>query len=132
MVHSTILPTHITGSLQYTTPLVADERDEVDGGGGADDAAGDLPEDSFGRGVVERDRDVHAEDSRDRDGAAHHQRGRGQQDPHLQQLVLLVVQHNVDVVLRVVHVLAQLQNKSQPARARVRARPIPSSSVKGK
>jgi len=102
-------------SLQYTAPLVEDQGDEVDGGGNADDAAGDLPEDSFGRCSVERDRDVHAKDARDRDGAAHHQGGRGQQDPHLQQLVLLVVQHDVDVVLRVVHVLAQLQNNNQQA-----------------
>jgi len=100
-------------SLQYTAPLEEDEGDEVDGDGGADDAAGDLPEDAFGGGSVERDRDVHAEDARDRDGAAHHQRGRRQQDPHLQQLVLLVVQHYVDVVLRVVHVLAQLQNNNR-------------------
>jgi hypothetical protein len=101
-------PFHTPVSLQYAAPPVAEQRDEVDGGGGADDAAGDLPEDALGGGRVERDGDVHAEDARDRDGAADHQRARRQHDPHLQQLVLLVVQHDVDVVLRVVHVLAQL------------------------
>jgi hypothetical protein len=111
-----VYSSHSRMSLQYTAPLVADQRDDVDGGGGNDEAAGDLPEDSC-RSIVERDRDVHAEDARDRDGDAHHQRGRRQQDPHLQQLVLLVVQHDVDVVLRVVHVLAQLQDISQPAKA---------------
>ena len=97
-------------SLEDAGALVAEEGGEVEREAAGDDAGGGAREGGGGGGgVVEGDVGIDAEDPRDGDGAAGHQRPRRQQDPHLQQLVLLLVQHHVDVVLRVLHVLPQLQ-----------------------
>ena len=57
--------------------------------------------------VIEQpQRNVHSENTHHHDEHGERERGRGQQNIHLQQRVLLVIQHDVDVVLRVLHVLA--------------------------
>lgn len=108
----------VAGSPQYPVLPVVDHGGGEQRGRSGEHAAGGLPEDGGVGDPEERDVNVHAEDSGDDDGAGDHERGGGQHHPHLQQLVLLVVQHDVDVVLRVLHVHPQLnsvrQQKSTP------------------
>lgn len=52
---------------------------------------------------------IHAKDASNNDKRIHHKCCCGQHHPHLQQLVLFVIQHYVYVILRVVNILPQLK-----------------------
>lgn len=75
----------------------------------ADDSADRrLPKLEQVRAVIELDADVHAEQADDDHAGGEHDGRGGEHDPHLEKLVLLLVEHYVDVIFGVVHVLPQL------------------------
>lgn len=93
-------------------PGDGDHVEEEGAGGASSDGPEELWEPSCrvlgGLVLEEIDVDVHAEDTGNDHEGAHHESCRREHDPHLEKMVLLVVQHYVDVILRVVHVLPQL------------------------
>lgn len=56
---------------------------------------------------------VHAKDSCHHNECTDHKCGRRQHHPHLKKVVLFVIQHNVDVVLCVIHILPKLRCKGK-------------------
>lgn len=103
-------------SLQVFALLPCIDGQEVYSGASGDGAPGGLPElhvfDPRHLGGLrichQLNVDVHAEQAHDHNARGDHHRRRREHHAHLQQLVLLLVQHQVDVVFSVVHIVAEL------------------------